>query len=92
MNTQTVEALKELLRTFVLGLIPVLILTLGVVVSGIDTEAGTFNIAWPVALAVFLAGAITVIQTSVMSALDKFMHKHNIDMPQDFKSLDSLKK
>lgn len=92
LSTQFVEALKEFLRTVVLGLVPALVASLGIIWNGIDTDAGTFDIAWNLVAAVFAANAIVVFQTSLMSALDKFLHKNKIETPLDFKSLDALKK
>lgn len=85
------EAIKEFIRTFILGVIPIVGAVLLFIKAGIDTDNGTFNINWVGALAVLVAGVIGVVQTALMSAFDKWVHKNDIKTPLDLESLDSLK-
>ena len=87
---QTVEAIKEFLRTLILGLLPSLAAALGVIAIGIDTQAGTFHIKWAVVLAVLAVDAIAVIKTSLMSAADRWLHENKVEYPLDLRSLDKL--
>lgn len=91
-SASVVEGIKEFIRTILLGEIPVLIAVLAIVKAGINIDIGLFLIQWNVALAAFVAGTIGVIQTSGMSALDKWLHLEDVKTPLDLKSLDSLKK
>lgn len=91
MKPEIISAIQEGMRTFVIGEIFVLIAVLGVVKSGINTELGTFIIAWNVAGAVLASGSIVNLQTALGSAIDKFLHKSGVQTPLDFKSLDNLK-
>lgn len=85
------EGLKEFIRTFALGEIPVLIGVLAIVKSGIDIQVGGFRINGILALAVFANGTITVVQTSLMSAADKWLHKSDVKTVLDLEGMDSLK-
>lgn len=87
-----VEGIKQFIRTVFLGEIPVLIAVLAVIKGGINIDIGTFIIPWNIALAAFVAGTISVLQTSGMSALDKWIHLEDIKTPLDLTSLDSLKR
>lgn len=87
-----VEAVKQFLRTIVLGMIPVIGAILLFIKSGINVEVGSFNINWAIALAMLVSGFISVVQTSLMSALDKWLHEKDIKTPLDLRSLDVLKK
>lgn len=91
MQKPTIEALKELIRTFILGELLVLIGVLGVIYSGINQQLGTFVIEWNVALAVLVGGSITNLQTALAAAVDKFLHEHDVKTPLDLRGLDSLK-
>lgn len=92
MSDQLVEALKEFIRTLILGMIPVASGVVLFIKSGIDVEVGTFNINWIIAWAMTVAGFLGVVQTSMMSALDKFLHESKVKTPLDLKPLDALKK
>ena len=92
LSKELTEAVKELIRTFILGEIPVLIAILGVIKSGIDTEVGGFFVKWILVLAILTAGTLGVLQTALMSALDKWLHEKDVKTPLDLKSLDILKK
>ena len=91
MTSQFVSAIQEAIRTFILGMILVLVAVLGIIYSGINQELGTFLIEWNVALAVLTGGAITNLQTAIMSGLDKYLYKSGIDTPLNLKSMDKLK-
>lgn len=90
MSKQLIEALKEFLRTFVLGQIPAVITTLGIIRFGINTDNGTFYIPWMVVLAVLAAATITNLQTALMAAADKWLHESDVKTVFDLKGLDSL--
>lgn len=92
MSNELVEAVKEFLRTFMLGEIPVLSAILLFIKSGINVEVGTFNINWIVALAMLVSGTIGVFQTALMSAGDKWLHEKDVRTVLDLKGLDALKK
>lgn len=92
MTKPLIEALKELTRTFILGMVPVLGGILLFIKSGINVEVGGFNINWMVALAMLVAGAIGTLQTALMSALDKWLHENDVKTVLDLKSFDSLTK
>lgn len=91
MSAAFVEALKQFLRTLVLGFIPILGGVLLFIKSGIDTDLGTFNIKWLIVLAMLASGMIGVIQTALMSGFDKWLHEKDVKTPLDLKSMDSLK-
>lgn len=90
MNPKVVEGIKELTRTFILGMIPVLVGVLAIIKAGINVELGTFIIQWNVALAVLVAGVIGVIQTAIMSGIDKWLHENDVKTPLDLRGLDRL--
>lgn len=92
MKDSVVEALKELVRTFILGMIPVFITVLGVINTGIDVKVGGFSIQWILVLSVMTSGVISVIQTALMSAADKWLHENKVRTPLELKGMDSLKK
>lgn len=92
MSKAVVEALKEFIRTLVLGMIPVLVGALAIVKLGIDVEVGGFSIRWILVLAVLASGFVSVVQTALMSAGDKWLHSNDIKTILDLKSMDSLKK
>ena len=92
MKQQTIEALKELLRTFILGLIPPIVSVIYLIRDGINLETGEFNIAWVIVVAVLVSNALTVLGTAIMSALDKWLHENNVETPLDLKSLDKFAK
>lgn len=91
MNKEYISAIQEFLRTWVLGIIPGLIGAIGVVIAGIDTEVGGVRINWILAGSILAVQTLSSLQTAIMSAVDKFIHKSGISTPLDFKSLDSLK-
>ena len=91
-SNEIVEAIKEFLRTFMLGEIPVLSAILLFIKSGINVEVGTFNINWIVAAAMLASGTIGVFQTALMSAADKWLHEKDVRTVLDLKGLDVLKK
>lgn len=90
MKTQTVEALKEFVRTFVLGLIPGVVAAIAVINNGINTDTGEFNIMWTVVVAVLVSNILTVFQTALLKAADKWLHKHGVETALDMKALDRL--
>lgn len=92
MSKEVVEALKETLRTFILGMIPVTIGVLAVIKSGIDVVVGGFSIKWILVFSIFVSGAIGAAQTAIMSGADKWIHEKKIETPLDLKSMDSLRK
>ena len=89
---QTVEAIKEFVRTLILGLIPAVVAALGVISTGISTETGVFNIPWGIVIAVLAVDVIAVTKTALMSAGDKWLHAHDVETVLDLTSLDSLTK
>lgn len=91
MSNQLVEALKEFLRTIILGEIPILGGILLFIKSGIDITVGTFNINWMIALAMFVSGTIGVVQTALMSAADKWLHVNDVKTVLDLEGLNRLK-
>lgn len=91
LSSPVLEGLKEFIRTVVLGEIPVLIGVLSIVKSGIDIEVGGFKVNGLLALAVFVSGTISVIQTALMSGLDKWLHKSDVKTVLDLTSMDTLK-
>lgn len=90
MNKESLESLKEGLRTFLLGEIPVIIGVLAIIKSGINVELGTFIISWNVALASFIVGTIGVFQTALASAVDKWLHIKDIKTMFDLRGLDKF--
>ena len=91
MSNALTEAIKEFIRTLLLGEIPAVIATLGAMKSGIDAELGTFVVEWTLVGAVFVSYTIVNVQTALVRALDKYIHKNGIKTPLDLTSLDSLK-
>ncbi len=91
MNPQFVSALQEFFRTFVLGMVVPVGAFLLVIKSGINIEVGGFVINWLLAWSVLASGAISALHTSLLSAVDKYLHKSGVETPLDFKGLDNLK-
>lgn len=91
LSPEFVSALQEFLRTFVLGMVTPLGAALLIIKSGINVEVGGFNINWLLAGSILLSGSIGTFHTSLLSAIDKYVHKVGISTPMDFKSFDKLK-
>lgn len=87
-----IEGFKEFVRTMILGLVPVVGAILLFIKSGINVEVGSFNINWMIALAMLVSGFIGVMQTAIMSAFDKWLHKIDVRTPLDLRGMDSLGK
>lgn len=92
MKPEIISALQEFLRTFVFGMVVPVGAFLLVIKSGINVEVGGFNINWLLGASVLASGAISALNTAIVSAVDKFIHKNGISTPLDFKALDDLKK
>lgn len=83
MSKEIAESIKTFIRTLVLGLIPVISAVLLFIKSGIDIEVGAFNINWIIALAILSSGFIGVVQTALMTAVDKWLHEKDVKTPLD---------
>ncbi len=92
MSEAKVEALKQFIRTFILGEVWTIAAVLTVIATGINKELGTFMIPWNVALAIFVAETIVNLKTAITSGADKWLHTKDVSTPLDLRSLDSLKK
>lgn len=90
LQPETLEALKEFVRTLILGLIPAVVAAIKIIQMGIDTETGSFAIQWGVAAAVLVSGALTVLQTAALKGVDKWLHQHGITTPLNLRSMDVL--
>lgn len=91
MKPEVVSALQEGLRTFIIAEILTIIVVLGIIVSGINRELGTFLIEWNIALAVLVADTVVNLRTSIARGLEKFIYKSGVETPLNLKSLDGLK-
>lgn len=91
LKPELVSAIQEFLRTLVLGMMTPIAASLLVLKSGINVEVGGFEINWLLAASVLVSGLISAFQTSLLSAVDKYIHKIGVTSIFDFKSLDTLK-
>lgn len=84
------ESAKEFVRTMGLGMLIPVGAALGVVKQGIDVELGTFLIQWNVSGAILVAGFVGALQVAIPSAVDKWLHKKNVETPFDLKIMDKM--
>lgn len=96
MNTEykmaVLEGVKEFIRTFILGMVVPIGATLVIINNGINVVVGGFNINWLLAASILASGAVSALNTSFMSAIDKWAHKMEFKTPLDLTAMDKLVK
>lgn len=90
MQKEAISALQEGLRTFIIAEILTIVVVLGIIVSGINKELGTFIIEWNVALAVLVADSIVNLRTAIARGIEKYIYKSGVDSPLNLKTLERL--
>lgn len=91
MSKEFISALQEFLRTFIQGMVVPFGAAVTIIAKGINTDVGGFNVNWLLVSSILAVGALYALQTGIVSAIDKWLHKKGVETPLDFKSLDGLK-